>query len=174
MSRLNDVKSVYDSITKTVVESPQEWQEYLEFSARAYKYSFDNLLLLYAQRPDATIVCDMQTWNRKVGRYVNKGAKSIAVFDSLEIPPKLKYLFDVKDTNGRPHTYPVLWKLTKNNIEPLMDSLTERYDIKNVGRIDDVVDYVIEQNIADSFDYSETDEEFESDRGTNGFGSTGK
>ncbi|MCG8700433.1 MAG: hypothetical protein MI922_20430, partial [Bacteroidales bacterium] len=74
---------------------------FLSFHARVYKHTFDDAVLIYAQRPDATFVADMKTWNQKIGRWIKKGAKSIAVFDQTKDCPVLKNYFDIKDTTVR-------------------------------------------------------------------------
>ena len=85
MSRLRQVKDIYNSIMNTVTSNEKEWKEYLEFASRLYKYKFDNSILIYAQKPNATAVADMRFWNRRMGRYVNKGTRSIAVFDTRKL-----------------------------------------------------------------------------------------
>lgn len=113
MSRLRQVKDIYSSIINTITTNEEEWKEYLKFASRLYKYKFDNSILIYAQKPDATAVADMRFWNKRIGRYVNKGTKSIAVFDATKPELKLNYLFDIADTNGSPYTMPRLWQLNE-------------------------------------------------------------
>lgn len=128
MSRLRQVKDIYDSIMDTVTSNEKEWKEYLEFASRLYKYKFDNSILIYAQKPDAIAVADMRFWNRRMGRYVNKGTRSIAVFDTTKTELKLEYLFDITDTNGPPHTIPRLWKLNEEISFKLIDSLNNSFN----------------------------------------------
>ena len=128
MSRLRQVKDIYNSIMNTVTSNEKEWKEYLEFASRLYKYKFDNSILIYAQKPDATAVADMRFWNRRMGRYVNKGTRSIAVFDTRKTELKLEYLFDISDTNGPPHTIPRLWKLNEEISFKLIDSLNNSFN----------------------------------------------
>jgi N12 class adenine-specific DNA methylase len=127
--RLIQVKEIYDSITSKIIKNREEWKNFLTYASRLYKYSFDNAVLIYAQRPDATMVAKMELWNRKIGRYVNKGTRSIAVFDTTKPELKLEYLFDIKDTNGASHTIPRVWKLN-NTIEALLvEELNTKYSI---------------------------------------------
>ena len=83
--RLKQVKEIYEATTETITSNRQEWQDFLKFAAGIYKYSFDNAILIYAQRPDVTMVANMEIWNRKIGRYVNRGTRSIAVFEGVNI-----------------------------------------------------------------------------------------
>lgn len=82
--KLYNHKQIFDEITAKITSSESEWKSFLSFHARIYKYSFESAALIYAQRPDATLVADMETWNKKVGRWIKAGAKSIRVFDSDE------------------------------------------------------------------------------------------
>jgi uncharacterized protein YqiB (DUF1249 family) len=93
------------------MQDEQAWKDFLTFHARIYKHSFNNAVLIYAQRPEATLVADMKLWNRRIGRWINRGSKSIAVFDDQSPQQKLKYLFDIEDTHGEPHTVPKVWNL---------------------------------------------------------------
>ncbi|MCX7924038.1 MAG: helicase, partial [Clostridia bacterium] len=127
------LKQIYDEVTARITSSETEWKEFLDFHSRLYKYSFESAALIYAQRPDATLVADMETWNKKVGRWVNTGAKSIRVFDSGEGEsysspyPKTRYLFDIKDTNGNPETVPKLWNLNATTSQMVADRLNTYY-----------------------------------------------
>ena len=76
------ISELYDRTCKTVVSNPQSWQKFLESACRNYKLRFDEQLLIFAQRPDATAVLEIERWNTSFGRWVNKGAKGIAVFEA--------------------------------------------------------------------------------------------
>ncbi len=127
------ISQIYDEVTARITSSEAEWKKFLSFHSRLYKYSFESAALIYAQRPDATLVADMETWNRKVGRWVNTGAKSIRVFDSGDgnshssFYPKPRYLFDIKDTNGNPETVPKVWKLNDATAQMVADRLNTYY-----------------------------------------------
>ena len=107
MSRFNEIKEIYERITDIVTGSKQEWKDFLTFASRLYKYNFDNGILIYAQRPDATMVANMEIWNRKIGRYINRGTRSIAVFDSSKPSLKLEE-WNMKVSNRPPGCYPSL------------------------------------------------------------------
>lgn len=96
MSRFNEIRQIYDYTISEIIKDKEAWKNFLSFHAKVYKHSFDNALLIYAQRPDDTLVTDMKMWNRRIGRWINRGAKSIAVFDPLKPSLKLNYLFDIK------------------------------------------------------------------------------
>lgn len=99
--------------TRAAVTSPQEWQKFLATACRNYKLPFDEQLLLFAQRPDATAVLEIERWNKQFGRWVNRGATGIAVFDR-DAPgrARLKYYFDISDTHpGRFARRVPLWQV---------------------------------------------------------------
>ena len=96
MSRLQTVRENWTEITTKLLRDKQELAHFLRFSAKMYKQSFSDAVLIYQQNPSATKVATLETWN-KLGRLVNKGEHSIAVFGE---DSKCKHLFDVSQTNG--------------------------------------------------------------------------
>lgn len=99
-TRYELISALYDDVSKDVIRSPSNWQEFLKSSCNNYGLPFSEQLLVYAQKSDAVAVLPMASWNRKFGRWVNKGAKGIALFDvSNQNYPRLKYVFDVSDTH---------------------------------------------------------------------------
>lgn len=146
MSRFKEVREIYEKITDIVTGSKKEWKEFLTFASRIYKYNFDNAILIYAQRPDATMVANMEIWNRKIGRYINKGTRSIAVFNTSKPNLKLQYLFDIKDTNGETHTIPKLWSLDDNITPSLVDKLNEKYDL-SYNDLDSIIGELVELKV---------------------------
>lgn len=99
MARRYELITELYECTRAAVTSPQEWQKFLATACRNYKLPFDEQLLLFAQRPDATAVLEIERWNRQFGRWVNRGATGIAVFDrNAPGRARLKYYFDISDT----------------------------------------------------------------------------
>ena len=101
MARKYDlISELYERTCKTVVSNPQNWQAFLSAACRNYKLRFDEQLLIYAQRPDATAVLEIERWNRSFGRWVNRGAKGIAVFEDADRNrQRLTHYFEI----GRAH-----------------------------------------------------------------------
>uniref|UniRef100_UPI00403F0884 SNF2-related protein n=1 Tax=Paenibacillus sp. FSL E2-0202 TaxID=2954505 RepID=UPI00403F0884 len=125
MSRVNQLRDLYTSAIADITHSTEAWRNYLEFAASIYKYSFDNSLLIYIQRPDATMLAPLSLWNQ-LGRYVRKGEKSVAVCDFTSgNSPTLSHLFDVSQTTGKPA--PQLWNLDQLDTKELAGRLTS-YD----------------------------------------------
>ena len=125
--------------TQRKVTAPAEWQQFLTSACRNYRLSFDEQLLVYAQRPDATAVLEIERWNKRFGRWVNRGANGIAVFDGEHSgKQRLKYYFDVSDTHEGRFSRPVpLWTVrpeyAPDIIEALENSFGELEQKDNLG-----------------------------------------
>ena len=125
--------------TQRKVTAPAEWQQFLTSACRNYRLSFDEQLLVYAQRSDATAVLEIERWNKRFGRWVNRGANGIAVFDGEHSgKQRLKYYFDVSDTHEGRFSRPVpLWTVRSEYapdiIEALENSFGELEQKDNLG-----------------------------------------
>lgn len=128
MSRLQTVRENWTEITTKLLWDKQELAHFLRFSAKMYKQSFSDAVFIYQQNPNATKVATLETWN-KLGRLVNKGEHSIAVFGE---DSKCKHFFDISQTNGK--RVPELWKLTEDLSADLTAVINEKYgkDCKNI------------------------------------------
>ena len=110
-TKLHIMSELTAQTTQQLAQSVDNWKSFLNSAAWLYKYPFHEQVLIHAQRPDATACAPMQLWNSRFGRWVNKDAKGIAVIDDSGDKPRLKYLFDVSDTNAR-HNAPFrLWQI---------------------------------------------------------------
>lgn len=106
------VKGLYDSEIGTVMESEERWKDILKLSGKLYRYEFDNIIMISAQKPTASIVADYDSWKR-VGRFVKRGSKGIAIFPSRALNPREKYVFDIADTGGSSKR--IIWTLDNAN-----------------------------------------------------------
>jgi len=131
--RKSSVGNIYNDIIPKLTISKVEWMKYLEFSSRIWKHRFDSQILIYAQKPNATFVADMNIWNNKINRYINKGAKAIKVFDTSKTPVMINLLFDVSDTNGDESTYPKTWILNNEYKKLLNDRYNKKYNTDNIS-----------------------------------------
>ena len=114
--------------TQRSVTAPAQWQEFLASACRNYRLSFDEQLLVYAQRPDAAAVLEIERWNRQFGRWVNRGANGIAVFDGESEKPRLKYYFDISDTHEGRFPRPVpLWTVRAEYAPNIMETLENSF-----------------------------------------------
>lgn len=110
------VGALYDEGIKQVVSSAENWKAVCRMTGRLYRYEFDNILMVYMQRPNATLVADYDTWkDPRVGRYVKRGSKGIAIFPSRALKPYMRYVFDISDTGGRNTS--LTWELDEKNKE---------------------------------------------------------
>ena len=108
------ITELYERTRQSVTE-PAQWQRFLNTACRNYRLSFDEQLLLFAQRPDATAVLEIEKWNRQFGRWVNRGATGIAVFNTdTASKTRLKYYFDISDTHpGRFASRVPVWEMRR-------------------------------------------------------------
>ena len=123
------ITELYRRTGRDVTRNPQAWQGFLSSACHNYKCRFDEQLLIYAQRPDATAVAEIGTWNRLFKRWVNKDSKGIAVFDPKGRRNTLKYYFDVSDTHEGYYgsrTVPI-WQMDKRYEQPVMERLADRF-----------------------------------------------
>ena len=123
------ISELYDRTCKTVVSNPQNWQNFLRSACRNYKLRYDEQLLIYAQRPDATAVLEIERWNRSFGRWVNKGARGIAVFaDENRARQRLTHYFDISDTHESRYSRPVpLWDMRDEYTDDVIETLESTF-----------------------------------------------
>lgn len=122
------ITELYRRTGIAVAKNPQAWQNFLAAACRNYKCRFDEQLLIYAQRPDAVAVAQLETWNKQFRRWVNKDSKGIAVFDPKGRRNTLKYYFDVSDTHeGYYGSRPVpIWQMNERYEQAVMERLSDR------------------------------------------------
>lgn len=129
MAKFNDIRELAQQNARWVSNSPKDWMNYLDVAARLYRYSFKDTLLIHAQRPDATACAELEVWNKKMNRWVNRGAKGIALLDDASPRAKLRYVFDIADTHlvqgGRT---PILWRIDySEHQQMILDHLADTY-----------------------------------------------
>lgn len=135
MARKYDlISELYNRTCKTVVMYPQNWEAFLRSACRNYKLRFDEQLLVYAQRPDATAVLEIERWNGSFGRWVNRGAHGIAVFEDADrSKQRLVHYFDISDTHESRYSRPVpIWQMKPEYAEDIIDTLESTF-----GELDD-------------------------------------
>lgn len=137
MAKINDIRFLAQETAKEVSGSPRDWMRYLDTASRLYRYSFSDTLLIHAQRPDAVACAEMEVWNEKMRRWVNRGAKGIALLDDSGPRRTLRYVFDISDTHlvqgGRT---PYLWKLKEDQKELLWNHLADTYGLERAEMSD--------------------------------------
>ena len=129
-SKAEFYRQMAEQVSTRLVGSWQEWTAFLSTAARLYKYPFHEQMMIYAQRPDATACAEYDLWNDKMGRYVRRGSKGIALVDDSGDRPRLRYVFDISDTGTREHSRtPWLWQLEEQHIGPVSAMLERNYGI---------------------------------------------
>ena len=129
-SKAEFYRQMAEQVSTRLVGSWQEWTAFLTTAARLYKYPFHEQMMIYAQRPDATACAEYDLWNEKMGRYVRRGSKGIALVDDSGDKPRLRYVFDISDTGTREHSRtPWLWQLEEQHIGPVSAMLECNYGV---------------------------------------------
>ena len=119
-----------DQVARQLTGSWQEWAGFLTTAARLYKYPFHEQMMIYAQRPDATACAEYDLWNNRMGRYVRRGSKGIALVDDSGDRLRLRYVFDISDTGTREHSRtPWLWTMNEEHTAPVMAMLEGNYGV---------------------------------------------
>lgn len=128
-STYRSICDLYAETLQSLMESPDKWLDFLKAAGRNYKLPFHEQVLVYAQRPDATAVLEMERWNKRFGRWVNKGSTGIAVFGEPG-SPRLRYYFDVSDTHASRYARPVpLWAAKPEHADAILESLRASFDV---------------------------------------------
>ena len=130
MAKLQDIRSLAEVTAEDISRSPRDWMGYLDTAARLYRYPFSDTLLIHAQRPSATACAELEQWNEKMHRWVNRGAKGIALIDDRGSFSKLRYVFDIQDTHMvRGGKTPYLWKLEEGHYKEMLAHLEDAYGL---------------------------------------------
>ena len=154
MPQINDIRELAQQNARYVSNSPQDWMSYLDVAARLYRYSFTDALLIHAQRPDATACAEMELWNQKMSRWVNRGAKGIALLDDTGPRTRLRYVFDIADTHlVRGGRTPLLWNLDSHEHEQtILDHLADTYGLSQTDSMNTALLELAQQLTADNLD----------------------
>ena len=129
------VKAIYDSEIGNITRSEKNWKDVLKVAGQLYRYEFDNIVMVTAQRPleKSTLMADYDTW-KKVGRYVKRGAKGCAIFPSRALNPRMRYIFDISDTGGK--NVKLTWDLEGENLKDYVDFLVSEGQIEQYDNSD--------------------------------------
>ena len=151
-SVLQQYHHLADRMATQITGNYQSWTDFLTTAARLYKYPYHEQLMIYAQRPEATACADYELWNKRMGRYVRRGAKGIALIDHSRDTPKLKYVFDVADTRTTERSRsPYLWEFRPEHEQVVSDSLELQYDIRYPGSFSDLLEQISSVKVTEYF-----------------------
>ena len=145
-SKLQTYMQMADEAQRQITGSYRGWTGFLTTAARLYKYPYAEQVMIHAQRPDATACAEYDFWNEKMGRYVRRGSKGIALIDSSGERPRLRYVFDVSDTGGR--EFPksrYLWEYREEHANAVSVMLESRYGVDGKGGFPDQLERIASQ-----------------------------
>ena len=145
-SKLQTYMQMADDAQRQITGSYRGWTGFLTTAARLYKYPYAEQVMIHAQRPDATACAEYDFWNEKMGRYVRRGSKGIALIDSSGERPRLRYVFDVSDTGGR--EFPksrYLWEYREEHADAVSAMLESRYGVDGKGGFPDQLERIASQ-----------------------------
>lgn len=153
-SKLRLITDLYGETLTQISKNPDDWMSFLECAAMNYKYPFNDQVLIYAQRPEAVACAKIEAWNKQVGRWVNRGAKGIALLSEDNGYTNLRYVFDIADTNSKFGKSFRLWSVPKPYEVDIIESLENKYgeleDKSSLGlAIKSVSKILIEDNMQD-------------------------
>ena len=135
-----------DRTAEQITDSYQKWTAFLTTAARLYKYPYNEQLMIFAQRPEATACAEYDLWNKQMRRYVRRGSKGIALVDTSSDQPKLRYVFDVSDTSGGENSRrPYLWEYRQEHREVVSAALEQRFDVSGENGLADQLERVAAQ-----------------------------
>ena len=151
-SVLQQYHQLADRMATQITGSYQSWTDFLTTAARLYKYPYHEQLMIYAQRPEATACADYELWNKRMGRYVRRGAKGIALIDHSGDTPKLKYVFDVADTHTTERSRsPYLWEYRPEHEQVVSAAMAEQYNIQYPGNLVDQLEQISSVKVTEYF-----------------------
>ena len=155
MSKLQDIRDLAQEHAVSVSGSPRDWMDYMDTASRLYRYSFSDQLLIHAQHPEATACASLELWNEKMFRWVNRGARGIALLDETGQHIRLRYVFDISDTHmvagGRS---PYLWQMQEHQREEILTHLAEVYALeeKDTATLQDALMAVAREMVSDNLE----------------------
>ena len=126
-------RQIYQDVITRVTRTEADWKAVCRLAGQIYRYEFDNVLMVYAQRPSSTLVADYDIW-KKVHRYVKRGSRGIAIFPSRALKPGMRYVFDISDTGGK--NVKLTWDLEGENLPDLLSALWKRGEVPEAPKTD--------------------------------------
>lgn len=153
MTKYEKISVLAKETARSIGENKESWMNYLDVASRLYKYPFEDQILIYAQRPDATACAPLEMWNEKMFCWVNRGAKGIALIDQESDYPRLRYVFDVSDVHKarRIGKSPFIWNIREEHEEGILAGLERIYGATNQDSSFEDRIYQISKRIADDY-----------------------
>ena len=155
--KIKNINDLYEETLNNITSNANEWFSFLNCAAMNYKYSFSDQVLIYAQKPEAIACAEIEVWNKGMKRWVNKGAKGIALVTEINGYTVLRYVFDVSDTNSKTGKKFTLWNVSKLYEEEIIETLENEYgDLENKSSLSNAIISVSKNIVEDNYqDYLE-------------------
>ena len=150
MNKMQFYAEQAERTARQITGSHLAWTAFLTTAARLYKYPYNEQLMIYMQRPEATACAEYDFWNEKMGRYVRRGSTGIALIDATGYKPRLKYVFDVSDTGGKENARRVnLWELKDAHTDSVSAMLERNYSVSGKNGLAEQFESVASQLAAE-------------------------
>ena len=154
-TKLQRISELMEQTVNRITDNPRAWADFLTTASRLYKYPFEEQVLIYAQRPDATACASIEFWNKHKRRWVNRGAKGIALIDDSTGRTTLRHVFDVSDTHSLEHIPVRLWEMKPVYQEQVIEELSHQFGDANEtttgfeSQLRDIIRNALQDNMAD-------------------------
>ena len=151
VDKLKSLVQMSEFIAANSTQTYENWTHFLQFSGRFYKYTYDEQISIYFQRPEATAVASYEIWNQQMRRYIKRGSVGIAVVDNSGDGTRLRYLFDIADTGTRQTSRtPNIWKMNREHEQAVVQDLEQRYGIPDdIGSLENHLELLAMQKASE-------------------------
>lgn len=166
MSKFQSISELLDETSLKVTSNKSEWKKFLNTSAWMFKYSFEDQVLIYAQKPNAKACAEFDTWNRKLHRWIKSGAKGIALINDTSQGSHLRHVFDISDTRSISERELKLWSTKDLEQEDFIESLNDTFGTVNTDSFEEVIQQIASQLVEDNaIDYANSLVKYHDDSG---------
>ena len=151
-NKMQLITELSNKIIKDIINTPEEWLSFLDTASNNYKYSFNEQILIYAQRPDATVCTDIDTWNKRLHRWIKKGSKGIALITNDNGIQGLRHIFDISDTYDKFNRNVYIWQVEDDMHNEIIETLENRFgDLENKDNLADSIINSVTNLVEDNF-----------------------